>query len=58
MTKQRKMAARKSRLLTDDDLRAASGAAVNAYLQLDGVKGESVEDRHKDWIEVLSYSHR
>jgi type VI secretion system secreted protein Hcp len=29
----------------------------DAYLQIDGVKGESQEDGHKDWIEVLSYSH-
>src|SRR5262245_24902517 len=27
------------------------------YLQLDGIPGESLEDKHKDWIEVLSFSH-
>jgi hypothetical protein len=26
--------------------------AVDAYLQIEGIKGESVDDRHKDWIEV------
>lgn len=31
--------------------------AVDMYLQIDGVKGESLDDKHKDWIEVLSYSH-
>ena len=29
----------------------------DAYLQIDGIKGESQEDKHKDWIEVLSYTH-
>jgi type VI secretion system secreted protein Hcp len=27
------------------------------YLQLDGIKGESTDDKHKDWIEVLSFDH-
>jgi len=31
--------------------------AIDAYLQLDGIKGESTEDQHKDWIEVLSFNH-
>ncbi|KQV49887.1 type VI secretion system tube protein Hcp [Massilia sp. Root335] len=26
--------------------------AIDAYLQIDGIKGESADDRHKDWIEV------
>jgi type VI secretion system secreted protein Hcp len=30
----------------------------DAYLSIDGIKGESQEDQHKDWIEVLSYSHK
>jgi type VI secretion system secreted protein Hcp len=30
----------------------------DAYLQIDGIKGESQDDQHKDWIEVLSYSHK
>lgn len=30
----------------------------DAYLTIDGIKGESQEDKHKDWIEVLSYSHK
>ena len=28
--------------------------AHDAYLQLDGVKGESADERHKNWIEVFS----
>jgi type VI secretion system secreted protein Hcp len=30
----------------------------DSYLQIDGIKGESTEDKHKDWIEVLSYNHQ
>jgi type VI secretion system secreted protein Hcp len=26
--------------------------AIDAYLQIDGIKGESTDDKHKDWIEV------
>src|SRR5205823_9814200 len=31
-----------------------SGAtmAIDVYLQIDGIKGESQDDKHKDWIEV------
>jgi type VI secretion system secreted protein Hcp len=28
--------------------------AIDVYLQLDGVKGESMDDKHKDWIECQS----
>jgi len=27
------------------------------YLQIEGIKGDSTDDKHKDWIEVTSYSH-
>ena len=30
--------------------------AVDMFLKLDGIKGESKDDKHKDEIEVLSYS--
>jgi type VI secretion system secreted protein Hcp len=26
--------------------------AVDAYLQIDGIKGESNDEKHKNWIEV------
>jgi type VI secretion system secreted protein Hcp len=26
--------------------------AVDAYLQIEGIKGESADEKHKDWIEV------
>ncbi len=32
--------------------------AFNTFLKIDGVKGESTTDSHKDWIEILSYSHK
>jgi len=28
--------------------------AIDVYLQIDGIKGESADDRHKDWIECTS----
>ncbi len=32
-------------------------AAYNCFLKIDGIPGESTDDKHKGWIEVLSYSH-
>lgn len=31
--------------------------AIDSYLQVDGLKGESTDSEHKDWIEILSHSH-
>ncbi|WP_333874591.1 Hcp family type VI secretion system effector [Methylobacter sp.] len=31
--------------------------ATNTYLQIEPIKGESTDDAHKDWIQVLSFSH-
>lgn len=31
--------------------------AFDCFLKVDGVPGESTDDKHKDWIELLSYSH-
>lgn len=28
--------------------------AIDVYLQIDGIKGESADEAHKDWIECLS----
>lgn len=28
--------------------------AIDVYLQIDGIKGESMDDKHKDWIECIS----
>lgn len=31
--------------------------AYDCFLKIDGIDGESTDENHKDWIEVLSYSH-
>jgi len=31
--------------------------AGDCFLKIEGIPGESTDDKHKDWIEVLSYSH-
>lgn len=28
----------------------------DAFIKIDGIKGESTDDQHKDWIEILSFS--
>ena len=30
--------------------------AVSAFLKVDGIPGESTDDKHKDWIEVITWS--
>ena len=30
--------------------------AIDQFLHIDGIKGESTDSQHKDWIEVQSYS--
>ena len=32
--------------------------AFDAFLKIDGIPGESSDDKHKDWIEVLSFAHQ
>ena len=31
--------------------------AGDCFLKIDGIPGESTDEKHKNWIEVLSYSH-
>ena len=31
--------------------------AFDCFLKIEGVPGECTDDKHKDWIEILSYSH-
>jgi type VI secretion system secreted protein Hcp len=31
--------------------------AFDCFIQIQDIPGESTDDKHKDWIEVLSYSH-
>lgn len=30
---------------------------ADVFLQIDGIPGESTDEKHKNWIEILSYSH-
>ena len=30
--------------------------AGDCFLKIDGIPGESTDDKHKDWIEIMSYS--
>lgn len=32
--------------------------AFDAYLKIDGIPGESTDDKHKDWVEIASYVHQ
>jgi type VI secretion system secreted protein Hcp len=32
-------------------------ASFDSYLQIDGVPGEATNDKHKDWIEIISLGH-
>ncbi len=31
--------------------------AFDAFVKIDGIPGESTDDKHKNWIEILSFSH-
>ncbi|MEN6426764.1 MAG: type VI secretion system tube protein Hcp [Phycisphaerales bacterium] len=31
--------------------------AFDSFLKIDVIPGESTDDKHKDWIEILSFSH-
>lgn len=31
--------------------------AVDCFLKIDGIPGESTDEKHKEWIEILSYNH-
>jgi type VI secretion system secreted protein Hcp len=31
--------------------------AYDSFVKIDGIPGESSDDKHKDWIEILSFAH-
>jgi type VI secretion system secreted protein Hcp len=31
--------------------------AFDCFIKIDGIEGECTDDKHKNWVEVLSYSH-
>jgi bacteriocin-like protein len=37
--------------LSEQDLKQVTGGAIDSFLNIDGIKGESTDDKHKDWIE-------
>jgi type VI secretion system secreted protein Hcp len=43
-------------ILEDPDM-SPNGSTFDAFLQLDGIPGESTDDKHKDWIEIVSFNH-
>ena len=30
--------------------------AIDAYIQIEGIPGESLDDKHRNWIEILGYN--
>lgn len=32
--------------------------AFDAFLKIEGIPGESSDDKHKDWIEILNFDHK
>jgi type VI secretion system secreted protein Hcp len=32
--------------------------AFDCFIKIDGIPGESTDDKHKDWIEVISFDHK
>jgi type VI protein secretion system component Hcp len=41
--------------LTEEELGHVSGGVVDQFLMLDGIKGESQDDKHKDGIQLASF---
>jgi type VI protein secretion system component Hcp len=37
--------------LSPEELHKVTGGAYDAFLKIDGIPGESTDDKHKDWIE-------
>jgi bacteriocin-like protein len=42
--------------LSPEELKQVSGGANDIFAKLGDIKGESIDDKHKDEIEVLSYN--
>jgi hypothetical protein len=38
-----------------EELKPNEQEKISGGLTIDGIKGESQDDKHKDWIEILSY---
>ena len=42
---------------TDPSPQFMLSGSFDCFLKIDGVPGESTDEKHKEWIELLSYSH-
>lgn len=38
-------------------LKGVMNMTFDSFVRIDGIPGESTDDKHKDWIEILSFSH-
>jgi len=38
--------------LTEKELTQVTGGAADTFAKLGDIKGESIDDKHKDWIEI------
>ncbi len=43
--------------LTQEELDKVSAGKFDAFSKIGDIKGESTDDHHRDWVEVLSYKH-
>ena len=43
--------------ISKEELKRIRGGAFDSFLKVDDIQGESTDDKHKDWIGVLPYSH-
>ena len=39
--------------LSEEDLERTAGGAFNAFVNFGEIKGESQDDKHKDWVSIL-----
>jgi bacteriocin-like protein len=44
---------KQSEELSAEELKKVTGGAFDRFLKIDGIPGESTDDKHKDWIEIL-----
>jgi type VI protein secretion system component Hcp len=40
--------------ISKEELKRIKGGAFDSFLKIEGTPGESTDDKHKDWIEVLA----
>jgi len=40
--------------ISKEEMKNVVGGAVDTFLKIDGIPSDSTDDKHADWIEVLS----